>query len=148
MNASIMLLGIMPEAVLINFKMKFSDEFEKKTKDWPITGGLIIGLIAGLVGLIIDDGDISSRLGNGFIYLIGGYCVGALLIIIFLFFVNMTLSASESGRTAAMKLYIIFINTAALIAFTDWLFLGSHFVLGPLLSLLLNGTVEGTYWGQ
>ena len=148
MNASRSLRGMIPEAVMDSFKMKFSDEFEQKTKDWPVTGGLIIGLIAGLVGLIIDDGDISSRLGNGFIYLISGYCAGVILIFIILFFVNMTLSASESGRSVAMKLYIIIINTAGLLAFIDWLFLGSHFVLGPLLSLLLNGTVEGTYWGQ
>lgn len=126
--------------------MKFSDEFERKTSHWPFAGGLIIGIIAGIVGAIIDNGDIGSRLGNGFIYLIGGFCVGALLIIIVLFFVNMTLSASESGRPAAMKLYIITINTGALIVFIDWLFLGSNFVVGPLLSLFLNGTIEGTYW--
>lgn len=122
--------------------MKFSEEFECKTKLWPVSGGLIIGVIGGTIGLIIDDGDISSRFENGFIFLLCGYFAGTLIILLTLFFVNLILSVGDSTHGPAMRLYIILTNTAGMCLFIDWLFLGSRFIILPTMSLLFNGTIE------
>ena len=113
---------------------------------FAISGGGL-GLLYALYSIIAGQTD--SYLGElAFFTLFGAFygCLAGLLLAVSLFILSSTFNAVRYTKNPFIGILKLLFYPVAGFAFFDQIFFGGDYIVWPLISLLIEGTIEGTIY--